>query len=223
MKCPHCGVDTAPDAAFCHHCGTRLAPAAGGEPTAAAEPASKAERIRETLQSRGDGGRDSETEIWQGAYSPRAMIAAWIGCGALLIAAVVLGIWLQVSGLWTGGLMWAVLLGSVVIVTLYTGLLYVYRRVSIHYRLTSQRFYHQHGILYRITDRIDLFDIEDISCRQNILDRMLGLGTLVVSSRDASHPQLALRGIENAQQVAASIDDVRRKEQMRRGILLENA
>jgi len=95
--------------------------------------------------------------------------------------------------------------------------------VSIHYRLTSQRFYHQHGILYRITDRIDLFDIEDISCRQNILDRMLGLGTLVVSSRDASHPQLALRGIENAQQVAASIDDVRRKEQMRRGILLENA
>jgi len=40
------------------------------------------------------------------------------------------------------------------------GLLLVYRRMGVHYRLTNLRFFHERGVLTRVTDRIEVIDMD---------------------------------------------------------------
>jgi uncharacterized membrane protein YdbT with pleckstrin-like domain len=158
--------------------------------------------------------------LWNGSYSPKAMYGSWILAGVGSIAAVVLILiffrdsvngwgWLVVLGLIA--LLWAVLL-----------LKLLYERLSVHYRLTSQRLIHEKGLLSRVTDRIEVIDIDDISFRQTIIDRIFGVGTIEIVSTDRTHPKIVLPGIDDVKDVYAQMDDARRKERVRRGLHIES-
>ena len=73
--------------------------------------------------------------------------------------------------------------------------------------LTNQRFIHESGILRRVSDRIEVLDIDDITFEQGIIERLVGVGTIRVMSSDRSHPELLMYGIEN---VRNSIGTLRR-------------
>ena len=64
-----------------------------------------------------------------------------------------------------------------------------YRKLTCKYRLTSQRFIHESGLLKRVTDRIEVIDIDDVSFEQRIVERIVGVGTVKVKSSDRSHPE----------------------------------
>jgi uncharacterized membrane protein YdbT with pleckstrin-like domain len=98
---------------------------------------------------------------------------------------------------------------------------YVYKRLSVQYELTTQRFVHQAGILVRRTDRIEVLDIDDVSFTQGIIQRMLGVGTIRLTSSDRTHPELVLNGIDKVQEIASMVDDVRRAERRRRSLHIE--
>jgi uncharacterized membrane protein YdbT with pleckstrin-like domain len=145
------------------------------------------------------------------------MIGSWLG-GAVL--AVLVGAGLAIFSftpmmvvLWT-------MLAAVVIFAI-LGIVLLFRRLNIHYELTSQRFIHKTGILKQVTDRIEVIDIDDVSFEQGLVQRMLGVGTIKITSSDRSHPELLMRGIDDVQQVAGMIDDVRRQERRRRGLHIE--
>jgi len=95
------------------------------------------------------------------------------------------------------------------------------RKLGVHYELTSQRFIHKAGILSRRTDRIELIDIDDVSYVQGIVQRMLGIGSIKITSSDRSHPELSMLGIDGVERVADMIDDARRAERRRRGLHIE--
>jgi len=99
--------------------------------------------------------------------------------------------------------------------------LLAYRKLTVKYQLTTQRFIHEAGLLKRVTDRIEVIDIDDVSFEQRILERMVGVGTIKLISSDRSHPVLVMRGIEGVKEVASLIDDLRRKERRRRGLHIE--
>ncbi|MCA9133546.1 MAG: PH domain-containing protein [Planctomycetales bacterium] len=166
-----------------------------------------------------DATRDSavERKLWQGGYSPKAMYGTWMLCGvssiALLVAVGLLAaeqqtVWLVVGAVILVG--WAFALG-----------LYLYRRFSMHYELTTQRFVHQTGLLSRRTDRIEVIDIDDVSYTQGIVQRMLGVGTITLTGSDRTHPELTLQGIDKVPEIAGLIDDVRREERRRRSLHIE--
>ena len=94
---------------------------------------------------------------------------------------------------------------------------------ALRYRLTTQRFIHEHGVLTRDIDRIEVIDIDDVSYRQTLIDRMVGVGTIRIESGDRSHPELVLRGIDDVQRVSDMIDAARREERVRRGIHIATA
>ena len=100
-------------------------------------------------------------------------------------------------------------------------ILLAYRKLTVKYQLTTQRFIHEAGLLKRVTDRIEVIDIDDVTFEQRILERMVGVGTIKLVSSDRTHPVLLMRGIENVKQVASQIDDLRRKERRRRGLHIE--
>jgi uncharacterized membrane protein YdbT with pleckstrin-like domain len=156
-----------------------------------------------------------ERSLWKGGFCAKAMYGAWVMSGLITVLAgfavmrLAPGSEPAVSYAVAGCvlLLWVSVLGT-----------YLYRRLGLHYELTTQRFIHQEGVLLRRTDRLEVIDIEDISYSQGIVERMLGIGSIRISGRDQSHPELNLRGIDKVPEVAGLIDDVRREERRRRSL-----
>ena len=237
MHCPKCGEEATEQSVYCHKCGQRLdlpddeaspddqgtagpgsQPAPSGEApdqARAQSDATPAERFRETTAARQDREEEPEEELWQGRYSSKAMIGWWVLSGLITIALVVLAI--VVGNRWVT---WPALI-VVVLLWLYQFFLMKYRQWSVRYRLTSQRFVHETGILRRVTDRIEVIDMDDITFEQGLLERLMGVGTIHISSSDKTHPELELRGIEDVKEVSGKIDDTRRAERRRRGLHIE--
>lgn len=145
------------------------------------------------------------------------MIGGWIGAGVVSVASIVLGLLGNVSGS-----IWPAIIGINAAIWLALIARYFYLRLSCHYTLTSQRFTHMRGLLWRQTDRIEVIDIDDVAFAQGPVERIFGIGTVRITSSDQSHPELNLPGIEDAPAVAGIIDDARRQERQRRGLYIES-
>lgn len=159
----------------------------------------------------------AERQLWQGGYSAKAMYGTWVLSGLATIAVLVL------LGLFAGQQQTAWMIGGAAILIWWCFVigLYIYRRLGMHYELTTQRFVHQTGVLLRRTDRIEVIDIDDVSYTQGIIQRMLGVGTITITGSDRTHPKLDLKGIDKVPEIASLIDDVRREERRRRSLHIE--
>lgn len=237
MQCPKCGAEVATQSVYCHKCGERidlpdeqsqpdgLAAAqgvsedrpsdAGSSPAPAPSAPTPAQRFLETAATR--QGREDEPEegLWQGGYSSKAMIGAWTLSGLITVALVVLAFWT-----WKSWFTWTTV-AVVALLWVYQLCVMKYRQWNVRYRLTSQRFIHETGILRRVTDRIEVIDMDDITFEQKLLERFVSVGTIRISSSDRTHPELLLRGINHVKEVAEKLDDIRRSERRRRGLHIE--
>jgi len=189
------------------------------EPREDAAPADDPrDRFRQAVahkQSGPDG--DPEDDLWAGSYSHLAMIGSWVGGGVATVAAIVIALLVSASGA-----AWLWVLGGIVLMWIALAAWYGYRRLSVHYKLSTQRLITEAGLLWRTVDRVELIDVDDVTYRQGPVERLLGVGTIIVASSDRSTPQLALPGIENVREVADLIDDARRKERRSRGLHIES-
>jgi uncharacterized membrane protein YdbT with pleckstrin-like domain len=68
-----------------------------------------------------------------------------------------------------------------------------------HYQLTDQRLKTTHGILTKVTDDLELYRVRDTLTQQGIWQRMLGLGDVVLTTTDASTPEVRLRWLPDAE------------------------
>jgi membrane protein YdbS with pleckstrin-like domain len=226
MKCPGCGIEVVDKSVYCHKCGERLDSSAGEEtfspqsdaaetPTTETTPPTATERIREGLQPQRGGAEPKEQELWQGGYCVKAMAGAW---ALTLLASVVI----LIFGFWRGNrVIWWCVLIAILALWLYQLVVLLRRRLGVHYRLTTQRFFHESGIFIHTTDLIEVIDMDDITYRQTLIDRLTGVGTIRLVSSDRSHPDLSINGIENVHKVAAMFHDARHAERIRRGLHIE--
>ncbi len=224
MNCPTCGASVVEEAAFCHQCGQRLDQAAAGdpfddspsEPTSSYEQArSPADRLRPSRTDSTGDREDVEVKLWQGTYCPETMVGPFSLAIAVLVVSVVVGMMVN-----RPTLTWVLVVANPL---LWLGiyLRYLYQRIKVRYELTTQRFVHELGVLRRVTDRIEVIDIDDITVEQGPIERMLGIGTIRITSSDRTHPEIRLPGIANVRRVAAMMDDARRDERRRRGLYVE--
>ncbi len=226
MRCTACGEEVASGAVFCQKCGERLdlqdvrpemgepAPdAALGTPEPQQSTAS--ERFKAMLSPGKDDDDEPEAEQWKGGYSPKAMIGSWVGAGLVSVLLLVGGI------MWWKAWVWVTVLVIILLIWLALGIRLAYRIMNVRYRLTDQRFVHETGILRRVTDRIEVIDIDDVTFEQKLMERFVGVGTIRITSSDRTHPELLLRGIDDVKRIANLIDSARRKERVRRGVHIE--
>jgi len=156
-----------------------------------------------------------EKTIWECSFSGKAMYGTWI----LLIpvTALVVGatIWAGLTYELIGNNPYYVWLTVALVLVLLWGTplsKLMYKKVSIHYKLTTQRLIHTEGFFFRKTDQIELIDIEDVNFSQSIFQRMFGVGTIIVESSDKSHPVLHMEGIDKVSARNDDIDQQRRRE-----------
>jgi membrane protein YdbS with pleckstrin-like domain len=205
MICNACGADLPPDAAFCQKCGAKV-----GSATPAVPPAEPGPALRTPTGSRRD---DVEEELWTGGYSAKAMMGSLIAAGLVTVAAIVISVVFPPSVLFALGA--AAVLWIVVLCTL------AYRKINIHYRLTTQRFFHQTGVLTRTTNRIEVIEMDDVTYSQAFFERFFGVGTIKITSSDRTDPVLVMPGIADVQAVSEIIDKARRREITKRGLRIE--
>ena len=172
MNCRQCGFDLPEGSLYCNRCG--------------AEQSAGSER-RGTPPA-------AEQALWAGRYCLRSALHVWI-------------VWVAWVGLVAWGtfslpasrppwVFWSAVAAALAPLAwiLGTGLL---RRWSLRYRLTTHRFFTERGLVRRQHDELELIRVDDVSVRQNLLQRWLRVGTVTVVSTDSSNPRLEVEGIED--------------------------
>jgi membrane protein YdbS with pleckstrin-like domain len=214
MKCQHCGAEVVEGAAFCQACGESLTAAAAPDAPPRHTPGKSA--FTSAVARRG-AGEDPDDALWQGSFSKLAMIGSWITAAGVTLAVVIIGFVAKFEGR-----TWAWALLAVAAFWIFLLLRLIYLQLSVHYKLTSQRFIHERGLLWRQQDRIETIDVDDVSVQQGPIQRMLGIGTVRITSSDRNTPEFVLVGIEDVRKVAAMIDEARRAERRKRGVHIES-
>ena len=208
MNCPKCNAAIAADAVFCAKCGQKLAGGATAPAAAAVLPSSRGAKPADT----------TEQTLWEGRFSPKAMVGSWIGMGLVDAVLIMLAIWLMMSeykAYWWVPLAAMLLFDAVIVVR------YLLKRISIRYRLSNHRFFYEEGILNRKVNPIDLITISDVAFEQGLVERFMGVGRIKIMSSDTSDPTLWVEGIEDVQNVATMIDKTRREEMIRRRVFFD--
>ncbi|GAB6166808.1 hypothetical protein JCM19992_28080 [Thermostilla marina] len=234
MKCEKCGNEVDPATGFCEHCMSMVA-GADSPPTDAAgdAPASQGERNESSnvgqataqqtpTQPKAPSRSDPDVELWTGRYSSKAMTGTWILLGLLTLAFIVAGFWM-IQKEWIPGtfITWVILLAVPLLLWIYFGCVYLWRRWTIRYRLTTYRFYSEKGLFRHTVDTLEVIDINDMKLSRTLWDRILGIGTIILMSNDASDPELHVVGIDNPKEAFEKIDTARREEHIRRGLKLQ--
>lgn len=209
MNCPSCNAVVPTGAAFCPSCGGKVPPTAA--------PGAVDKVRQKTAANRADERPiDQEVQLWAGGYSAKAMIGSWILAALVTAVAMAAGLLANFGGP-------GILIAVVVSVAIWfgVGMQLLYRRISVDYELTSQRLVHRRGIFRRVTNRIEVIDIDDVQVDQGFVERMFSVGTIRILSSDTSDPTLTMLGIDQVTVVAKMIDDARREERRKRGLHIE--
>ena len=139
---------------------------------------------------------DVEEVYYEGSPMVRGAIGRdllWSLIGCALIALVVVKIVLGWNPTWWP---WWV---SVLVVLVGVGLFFipVLMSKSIRYRVTNYRIDYERGILSKNIDTMELWHVEDLSFHQSLIDRILGVGNVIVLSHDETMPKLVLASVPN--------------------------
>ena len=88
------------------------------------------------------------------------------------------------------------------------GLILFYKAWKIrmtHYEVSPDRIEYGEGVFERKVDNLDMFRVVDIKLRRNILDCMVGVGTVILTTSDKSHPEFEFKKIKNSRELYDTI------------------
>ena len=67
-----------------------------------------------------------------------------------------------------------------------------------YYEVSTERIEFGRGIFDRKVDNLDMFRIVDMKLRRSILDCIVGVGTVMLTTTDKSHPEFAFEKVRDA-------------------------
>jgi uncharacterized membrane protein YdbT with pleckstrin-like domain len=100
-------------------------------------------------------------------------------------------------------IVWALVVAAIVWFVLRPALIWL----TATYTITTRRLITRHGVITRKGHDIPLTRVSDVAYERDLIDRMLGCGTLVIS--DAStHGQVALPDIPHIEETQRKLNDL---------------
>lgn len=92
--------------------------------------------------------------------------------------------------------------------------------VTNRYKLTNQRLIMEYGFVGRRTEEMDLFRVNDVAVKQNMFERIAGIGDVYIEGTDTSAPHKTLQNVSDPDRVKDLIREEARQERQRRRVLL---
>ena len=72
---------------------------------------------------------------------------------------------------------------------------------STCYQVTPDRIEWSRGILNRHVDNLDMFRVIDLKMRRSLFDCFLGIGTIILTTKDESDPEFAFVKVRGCRQL----------------------
>jgi len=95
-------------------------------------------------------------------------------------------------------------------------------RLSSEYRLFADSIEVETGLVARTVDNLQLFRVRDLRLQQSMLDRLLGVGDISVTSTDQTTPRLTIRGVTGPRNIYDALrEGVARSQATRRTMIVE--
>ena len=170
-------------------------------------------------------GVDGELVVWQGSYSARNFVGRWLAIAILVFAWGYLALKTRADIVPGERMSRPALLLGIVVLGLAAVLIYrmVLARYSHYYRLTTRRLFVSTGMFHRRRDQMELLRVKDVFTRQLTLgDRILGIGTVVVSPSEKDIPTLLLAGVDDPKRVMDLIWHHARSERDQRSVKVDS-
>lgn len=78
------------------------------------------------------------------------------------------------------------------------GILFAYlRHITTKFKVTNRRVEFERGVISKDVDSLELWRVLDVRYQQNLVDRVLGNGTITLMGTDQSDPELKMHGLPN--------------------------
>ena len=119
---------------------------------------------------------------------------------------------------WAGFTILGCVLAPVVVGLVILGVLAVRKR-SVSWTVTSRRIETESGWLSRSIDTLELWKVQDVEFRQTVLQRMLGVGTLLVKAHDAQEPVLTILGVPGSRDIYDRLMSAVMSARQQRGVM----
>lgn len=96
---------------------------------------------------------------------------------------------------------------------------YRYAKTARHtYTLTDQRLIEKQGVLIQRIETLELYRVKDISIRSTLLQTIVGRGTIILETMEASSPVIRLVAIPNAFEVSSMLRNYVEKCRVMKGV-----
>ena len=146
-------------------------------------------------------GAEGELPVWEARYSKKNFL------GRILLRVAVTVAWAVMAVSYWGyqNLNMRVPLWFVGVIAVGLWLELAYKIAMAHYghyyRLTTRRLFISTGVFRRRRDQVELIRIQDVFSQQNLFQRWLSVGDVVVLSSDRAFPKILLMGVDDPKHV----------------------
>jgi membrane protein YdbS with pleckstrin-like domain len=167
-------------------------------------------------------GIEGEEVVWEATYSLRNFLGRLIGWSVLTIGWFVLAIYTW--GYNHPGLLIPTVIAGIALAIVWVGLItrILQAKLGHFYRLTTRRLFISTGVVRRERDQMELLRVKDVYTKQTtLIERLLGLGTVVVVASEKTLPTYYLPGVSDPKRVMDLIWHHARAEQDQRNVRVE--